>query len=292
MTTTPSTSRPNILVTNDDGIDSVGLLTLARALTPLGRVVIVAPDGEYSGAGASIGPLHLRDPVIEERRIDGVDGAWTVDGPPALCVFYARLGAFGFMPDIIVSGINPGANLGRAVYHSGTVGAVLTGRNGNIPGVAVSQHFAEPRDDSDEARADYDERVSRQLWEPAAEIAVTVTAGLLAAVEAGTLDDIGVVNLNVPNLPIDQIKGWRWTEVGRTPPWAMTEARLIPRTDRRSGTYRVETGWGETYEQPPGTDTAAILDDHISITMLSRIEAIEVDVPPIEVGLDDLVDRR
>lgn len=286
-----STGERHILVTNDDGIDSVGLLVLARSLTALGRVTIVAPDGEHSGAGASIGPLHLHESVIEERAIDGVDGAWTVDGPPGLCVFYARLGAFGFRPDIIVSGINPGANLGRAVYHSGTVGAVLTGRNGNIPGVAVSQSFAPPRDDSDEARADYDERVSRQLWEPAAEIGVTVAAGLLAAVDAGSLDDIGVVNLNVPNLPLERIKGWRWTDVGRSPPWAMTEARLIPRTDRRSGTYRVETGWGETLDQPPGTDAAAILDDHISITMLSRIEALAIDVAPIATGLDGLLGR-
>lgn len=288
--TSSNSHEPHILVTNDDGIDSVGLLTLARALTSLGRVTIVAPDGEYSGAGASIGPLHLHDPVIEERQIDGIEQAFTVDGPPALCVFYARLGAFGFRPDIIVSGINPGANLGRAVYHSGTIGAVLTGRNGNIPGVAVSQDFAPPREDTDEARADYDERVSRQLWDPAAEIAVRVTAALLAAIEAGTLDDIGVVNLNVPNLPVDQIKGWRWTEVGRTPPWAMTEARLIPRPDR-PGAYQVETGWGETYEQPEGTDTAAILDDHISVTMLSRIQALDVAVPPIDTALDGLLGR-
>jgi 5'-nucleotidase len=281
----------DIMVTNDDGIDSVGLLVLARALAPLGRVTIVAPDGEYSGAGAAIGPLHLQDSLITEREIDGVDGAWTVDGPPALCVFYARLGAFGFRPDIVVSGINPGANLGRAVYHSGTIGATLTARNGDIPGVAVSQSFAPPRDDSDEARADYDERVSRQLWEPAAEIGVTVVAGLLDAVDRGTLDDIGVVNLNVPNLPIDQIKGWRWTDIGRSPPWAMTEARLIPRTDRRSGTYRVETGWGEELHQPPGTDAAAILDDHISVTMLSRIEALGADVPPIADRLDTLLER-
>ena len=149
--------EPNILVTNDDGIDSVGLHVLARALRSLGRVTIVAPDREFSGAGAAIGPLHLHQPIIDEVEIDGIDSSWTIDGPPALCVFYARMGAFGFRPDIVVSGINPGANLGRAVYHSGTIGATLTARNGNIPGVAVSQSFAPPRDDSDEARRLMDE---------------------------------------------------------------------------------------------------------------------------------------
>lgn len=284
--------EPNIIVTNDDGIDSVGLLVLARALTPLGRVAIVAPDGEYSGSGASIGPLHLHDSVITERPVEGVDGAWTVDGPPALCIFYARLGAFGFRPDVVVSGINPGANLGRAVYHSGTVGAVLTARNGNIPGVAVSQAFAEPRDDSDEARADYDERVSRQLWQSAAEVGVAATAGLLEAIGAGALHDVAVLNVNVPNLPVDQIKGWRWTDVGRSPPWALTEARLVPRSDARPGTYRVETGWGQHLDQPPGTDAAAILDDHVSVTMLSRIEALPVQAPAIDARLNGLIGPR
>jgi 5'-nucleotidase len=285
-------ARPNILVTNDDGLDSVGLLVLARALAPLGRVVIVAPDGEYSGSSASIGPLHLTDSVIIEHDVDGVDAAWTVDGPPGLCVFYARLGAFGFHPDIVVSGINPGANLGRAVYHSGTIGAVLTARNGNIPGVAVSQSFSAPRDDSDEARADYDDRVSRQLWDSAATIGVEVTAGLLTAVEDGSLDDIGVVNLNVPNMPVEQIKGWRWTQVGLTPPWSMTEAKLIPRADEPAGYYAIETSWGEQLEQPGDTDSAAILEDHVSISMLSRIASLPVHVPPIAIRLDGLVGRH
>jgi 5'-nucleotidase len=282
-------TRPHILVTNDDGLHSVGLQVLARALAPLGRVVIVAPDSEYSGASAALGPLHLTDSLVREHEIDGVDAAWTVDGPPGLCVFYARLGAFGFHPDIVVSGINPGANLGRAVYHSGTVGAVLTGRNGNIPGVAVSQSFSAPRDDTDDARADYEDRVSRQLWGSAATVGVEVTAGLLAAIDDGALDDVGVVNLNVPNLPVEEIKGWRWTQVGRNPPWAMTEAKLIPRADHRPGCYAVESSWGEQPEQPADTDSSAVLEDHISISMLSRIEARPVHVPPIASRLDHLV---
>ena len=128
-----------ILVTNDDGIDSVGLHVLARAMRPHGDVVVIAPDAEYSGASAAFGALHKIQPEVHRSRLDGIDEAWAVTGPPALCVMFARLGAFGPPFDLIVSGINPGANVGRSVYHSGTVGATLTGRNGGVSGVAVSQ---------------------------------------------------------------------------------------------------------------------------------------------------------
>ncbi len=280
-------SNLKILVTNDDGIDSVGLHVLARAMARFGEVTIVAPDSEYSGAGAAIGPLHLIDTVIKEVSVDGVDQAWTVSGPPALCVFYARMGAFGFAPDLIVSGINPGANLGRSVYHSGTVGAVLTGRSGRIPGLAVSQAFADPLADTDEARADYDERVSRQLWDSAAEVAVEVVAGMAEAIEAGTFEDVAVINLNVPNRPVAEMNGWRWCEVGLTPPWSVNEAKLIPRDDE-PGSYRVESTWGQQNLQPDDTDSAAVLDGTIAVSLLSRITAVTADTPEIDAHLDRL----
>ena len=280
-------SELQILVTNDDGIDSVGLAVLARAMKPLGRVTIVAPDSEYSGAGAAIGPLHMVDSVITEVSVEGIDTAWTVSGPPALCVFYARMGAFGFAPDLIVSGINPGANVGRAVYHSGTVGAALTGRNGAIPGIAVSQSFADPLEDTNAARQDYEERVSRQLWDPAAEIAAEVVQGMIET----DFGDVGVVNLNVPNLPIDEIKGWRWTQVGTTPPWAMTDAKLIPRDDGPPGTYRMETQWGQANEQPPDSDTATVNEGMISLSVLSRIAAVATETPKIDSRLDTVLNH-
>src|SRR5215210_3450059 len=132
-----------ILVTNDDGIDSIGLAVLARALVGQGEVLIAAPDGEYSGASAAFGPLHLIRPEVQERTVAGIERSWAVSGPPALCVLFARLGVFGPPPDLVVAGINPGANVGRSVYHSGTVGAALTARNGGISGIAVSQEVAD-----------------------------------------------------------------------------------------------------------------------------------------------------
>ena len=122
-----------ILVTNDDGIDSVGLHLLARAMTKHGDVTVVAPDSEYSGASAAFGALHLIKPEVHKVHLEGVERVFTVSGPPALCVFLARLGVFGEAPELVVAGINPGANVGRSVYHSGTIGAALTGRNGGIP---------------------------------------------------------------------------------------------------------------------------------------------------------------
>ena len=112
---------------------------LARAMTDFGHVVIIAPDREFSGASAAVGALHLFKPEVRRRQIEGVPEAWTLNGPPALCVLYSRLGLFGEPFDLVVSGINPGSNVGRSVYHSGTVGACLTARNAGISGVAVSQ---------------------------------------------------------------------------------------------------------------------------------------------------------
>ena len=106
-----------ILVTNDDGFDSSGLHVLAKALKPFGEVVVAAPDREYSGASSSVGPIPL---TTEKHKveIDGVDEAWAVSGPPGLIVFLASMGGFGAPFDLVVSGINPGANVGNPMYLS------------------------------------------------------------------------------------------------------------------------------------------------------------------------------
>jgi 5'-nucleotidase len=137
-----------ILVTNDDGVSAPGLLVLARALVDAGHdVVVAAPLNEHSGASAAIGPVHLTGGVTFQRReLDGLPGvpAYGLDGPPALAVLAARLEGFGPPPELIASGINPGNNTGRAVLHSGTVGAALAGANFGVSAVAVSVGFSEP----------------------------------------------------------------------------------------------------------------------------------------------------
>ena len=252
-----------ILVTNDDGIESEGLHVLASAMTAHGDVVVVAPDSEYSGAGAAIGPLHLMDPEVHKVRFEGVADAWAVSGAPALCVMFARLGAFGPV-DLVVSGINPGANVGRSVYHSGTVGAVLTGRNGSIPGLAVSQTV----EGFGVEGQGWEDAIADQKWHAAAEVASVVLSGLLADEH----ESAWAVNLNVPNREVADMKGWRFTEVGTLPPRSITSVSLEPHPDNADA-FRVAMGWGDAVDMPAEVDTGAVMGDFVSVSFLSRITA-------------------
>jgi len=188
----------NIFLTNDDGIDAEGLAVMARAVSswlassPRGaghQAVIGAPHANYSGMSSAIGDIFDDATVPYRRRvIDGVDNIPTFEltAPPALCAIIGGLGTFGWVPDIILSGINPGANVGRSVLHSGTVGAVLTGAQMGISGLAVSMQWGES-----------------VYYETAAHMAIEVLEELL---DAPTLTSF---NLNVPNVPLDQLRGVR-----------------------------------------------------------------------------------
>ncbi len=250
-------------MTNDDGVESEGLHVLASAMTAHGEVVVVAPDSEYSGAGAAIGPLHLMDPQVHKVRFEGIEDAWAVSGAPALCVMFARLGAFGPV-DLVVSGINPGANVGRSVYHSGTVGAVLTGRNGNIPGLAVSQSV----EGFGVEGQGWEDAIADQKWHSAAEVASVVLSGLLA----DSHDTAWAVNLNVPNLEVADMKGWRFTEVGTLPMRSITSVSLEPHPDNAEA-FRVDMHWGDAVETSVDVDTGAVMHDFVSVTFMSGIVA-------------------
>lgn len=130
------------LITNDDGIDSPGLLHLAQAVVEAGlNVVVAAPASEFSGSSASITATEEDGRILFERRsLDGLDGvsAYVVQAAPALITLLAAHGTFGTAPDLVLSGINRGANIGRAILHSGTVGAALTGGVNGGKAMAVS----------------------------------------------------------------------------------------------------------------------------------------------------------
>jgi 5'-nucleotidase len=271
---------PRILVTNDDGIDSDGLHVLARAMRDHGDVVVVAPDTEYSGSGAALGALHIIHPEVRRATISGVAEAWTLNGPPGLCAMFARLGVFGRI-DLIVSGINPGANVGRAVYHSGTVGAALTARNGGISGVAVSQAVAGYGVEGQ----GWDEMIADQQWDSAAHVAIAVVGAVLAS----DLGEPAVVNVNVPNLPLRRIRNWRHATIGMLPPRAISKGRLEP-VAGRDGVLAVRMEWGEAIELPSDTDGGAIERDEVTISYLSRIVAEpRSDLAGVDVALDDLL---
>ncbi len=269
-----------ILVTNDDGIDSTGLHVLARHLRPLGEVVIVAPDREYSGFGAALGTLHTMAPEVHRETIDGIDEAWSVGAPPAMCVFFARLGVFGHV-DLVVSGINPGINVGRAIYHSGTVGAVLTARNGGMSGIAVSQSVI---GFGVEGQA-WDEMLVGQQWESAAQVAASAAAGLLADLP----EDPVVVNLNVPNVPVDEIAGWRHAEIGHAPPRSIASATLVPREGYHDS-FEVEMAWGDAQALDPVTDGGTVEAGAVSVTYISRFQPeSRQDLGAVEKHLSALV---
>jgi len=179
-----------ILVTNDDGVLAPGLLPMAQAVARLGHdLLVVAPVEDRSGSGAAIGPVHLADRVAYEAvPLAGLDGVPTygLDGPPGLCVLTACLGAFGAGPDLVVSGVNPGANTGHAVIHSGTVGAALTANVLGLPGVAVSLDIGEP-----------------MQWETAAHFGAAAARWSLEWNIPTTL------NVNVPDLALHDVLGVR-----------------------------------------------------------------------------------
>ena len=255
-----------ILVTNDDGIDSVGLHVLARAMLPYGEVVVAAPDQEYSGASAAIGALHIMQPEVHRRRIDGLDQVWAVSGPPALCVFLARFGLYGDPFDLVVSGINPGVNVGRSVYHSGTVGAAITARNGGISGIAVSQAVTGFGVEGQ----GWDDAVRGQRWDDAATVAQSVVEGWIA----NPTEEPVVINVNVPNLPVAQMRGWRRTGVGQLVPRAVVTAELTPK-EGHLDSYTVSMSYGDPIPLPGHTDGGAVENDEVSITYVGRLD----DVP-------------
>jgi len=256
-----------ILVTNDDGIDSIGLHVLARAMRSIGDVVVVAPDTEYSGYGAALGPLHLMQPDVHRSQVDGVDEAWAVSAPPGLCAMFGRLGVFGPV-DLVVSGINPGANVGRSVYHSGTVGACLTARNGGISGVAVSQSV----DFFGVEGQGWEGVLANQKWQGAADVASLVVAELAADLPADPI----VLNLNVPNKEAAEMRGWRRCRVGDEPPRSMAKAELTPKPGH-TDTFHAKMSWGDAIEIPEDADGGAVMAGYASLSWLGRLEAADPD---------------
>lgn len=266
---------PRILLTNDDGIDSEGLHVLARAMRAHGEVVVVAPDSEYSGAGAALGALHLIRPDVHRVTLDGLDEVWTVAGPPALCVRFAVAGAFGPAPfDMVVAGINPGANTSaRTPYHSGTIGAVLTGRNAGLTGVAVSQDVTVG---AIEGQA-WDDMLVGQRWATAGEVASQIVGDLISEPP----NEPSALNVNVPNLELDELRGWRYTSLATRPGRSITAVRLDPKPGHHDA-YSASFEWGLPSEPDPLSDVGSIRDGYVSLTWLSRISALHAPTAALD----------
>ena len=187
-----------ILITNDDGVRAPGLAILTRSVAqwiaqgPDGEVreaLVVAPHRNYSGMSSAVGDV-FDNPSVKYKRytIVGAESidTYALEAPPALCAILGALGSFNFQPDVILSGINAGANVGRSVLHSGTVGAILTGAQLGLSGLAVSVQWGDD-----------------VHYDTAAAVAIEVLQELMNAPSRTLL------NLNVPNLPAHQLRGVR-----------------------------------------------------------------------------------
>ncbi|CAN5553452.1 5'/3'-nucleotidase SurE [soil metagenome] len=242
---------PRALVTNDDGIDSPGLHALARVAYAAGlEVIVAAPVEQASGASAALSAVR-RDgrTVVEHREVPGLDGiqAWAVHAQPGHIVAAALNGWFDPRPDLVLSGINHGANVGRAVLHSGTVGAALTAKINDVRAVAVSLDVAlHP--------------VGERQWGSAAALVAPVLALLLDAPEAT------VLSLNVPDLPAAELRPIRQARLARG---GAVQARVDEVRD--GGVRLVEVDMSEAPE--PGTDTALLAAGHPTLTELRSVEA-------------------
>ena len=230
----------NILITNDDGIHSEGILTLKTAMEAVGNVHVVAPDRPRSASGHSI-TLHKPLRVTKVKLPDGSTG-YATSGTPSDCVTLGILDVVGDKVDLVVSGINWGPNLGWDLTYSGTVSAAMEAVISGVPGLAMSV-------------ASYEEGVS---FDAAAQFAAYISRMMLEH----PLPPDTLINVNVPNLPLAQINGIEVTRQGRR----RYSGRVEKRIDPNGRAYYWIGGDAIVDDLEEGTDVKAIADDKISIT--------------------------
>jgi 5'-nucleotidase len=227
-----------ILISNDDGVNSEGLKSLYDSLSTLGKVIVIAPDRERSAVGHS---LTLDTPL----RLEKISEGWfSVNGTPADCINMGLNHILkGEKPDVIVSGINKGGNLGNDVTYSGTVSAAMEGTIFGIPSIAVSLV----------SENDF-------LFNTASQFTLRLTQYIY---KQGLPDDT-LLNVNVPNKPLDEIKGVKITKQGKR----IYNDTIIEKVDPRKKNYYWIGGNHIQWIIEEGTDYQAIQNDEISITPL------------------------
>jgi 5'-nucleotidase len=232
-----NSKMPTILVSNDDGIGTIGLNTLGRALMKLGRVVIVSPDRQRSASGHS---LTLGEPIRVKKIPEDLE-IWATTGTPADCIL---LGIYEIIKDrvnLVVSGINHGANLGIDITYSGTVSAAMEGVICGVPSIAVSLSSYQTLDTS--------------IFEMAASFTTKLAE---AVIKIGLPKDV-LLNVNIP--PIGKTLGVRFTYQGAKRYVPNIVKRLDPRGEPY---YWIDAS--PTNKDENGTDLKAIIDGYISVT--------------------------
>jgi len=280
------TTHPRVLVTNDDGIDSPGLRWLARALSDDGLdVVVAAPMREASGSSAAITATEQDGRVVvEERTLPNLEDVptYAVAASPSFIVLIAARDAFGRAPDLVIAGINRGANAGFAVLHSGTVGAALTAAAHGFRGMAVSLDVLSPANTGGGAGGDaVTDMVTAndevRHWRTAAELAVS----LVPTLRSSPVDT--VLNLNVPDLPLNRVLGPCRAGLARFGQVQMNVAEV--------GKGYVRMALEESGSpKEAGTDLALLAEHYATVTPIRTVgEAVDVVLPglarPVPVGV-------
>ncbi len=258
-------ATPRILVTNDDGIESRGLLALRQALEEVGDTYVVAPETNQSAVGHA--KTYMRPLRVRERTLADGSTGWSVDGSPTDSVSLAFLGYFGVAFDLVASGINYGPNLGDDVTYSGTVSAAMEAVISGCPAFAVSQEFIDEPD-----------------FRLAAAIAGVTARNIL---EHG-LGPGELLNVNVPALSPEACAGVEVTRMGKR----VYQDRLIERLDPRGTPYYWFGGPPPSGLAEPGTDFHAVVNHRVAITpiqldftagrLLRRLEGWDWQMAPAE----------
>lgn len=248
-----------ILVSNDDGYRSRGIRLLREALSSLAEVTVVAPDRNRSGASNS---LTLDVPL---RVFESEPGVHYVQGTPTDCVHLAISGLFDYEHDMVVSGINDGANLGDDVLYSGTVAAAVEGRFLGLPAVAISLCTAPD---------------APEHFETAAQVARQLVGQLLQS----PLDQTLILNVNVPNVPLAQLRGFRSTRLG----FRHRSEPILPARDPRGRPVYWVGPAGPQQDAGPGTDFEAIAQGYVSVTPLQIDLTRHSALPAVQHWLDGL----
>ena len=224
-----------ILLSNDDGYLAPGLATLRRVLEPIAELVVVAPERNHSGASNAL----TLDRPLRVQQLES--NFFAVNGTPADCVHIALTGLLDEAPDLVVSGINDGANLGDDTLYSGTVAAAMEGRFLGFPAIAVSLAGKKAR-----------------YFDTAGKI----TADLVSKLQTRPLPNDILLNVNVPDVPADELKGIRATELGyRLPPSPAVKAQDPHGRD----VYWIGPA-GRAQNKSDHTDFAAVIERYASVT--------------------------
>ncbi|GGI80573.1 5'/3'-nucleotidase SurE [Legionella impletisoli] len=226
-----------ILISNDDGVLAPGLRILSHELALIGEVAVMAPDRNRSGASNS---LTLSRP-LRVRKME--NGDFSVEGTPTDCVHLALTGFFDFVPDIVVSGINEGANLGDDILYSGTVAAAMEGRYLGFPAIAISM--------VGEVIKHY-------------ETGAMIAKQLVKKLQSERLPSQTILNVNVPDLPIEQLKGIEVTRLGSR----HSAEPVIKENDPRGRPMYWIGPPGKEADSGPGTDFFAVSHGAVSVTPL------------------------